>query len=51
MTLDYVAGGVGLGLSLAWEIVALHGGEIRVAESSEKGTTISVKFPTDAGAE
>lgn len=44
-------GGVGLGLSLAWEIVALHGGEIRVAESSEKGTTISVKFPTDPGAE
>ena len=44
-------GGVGLGLSLAWEIVALHGGEIRVAESSKKGTTISVKFPTDAGAE
>ena len=44
-------GDVGLGLSLAWEIVALHGGEIRVAESSEKGTTISVKFPTDAGAE
>ena len=44
-------GGVGLGLSLAWEIVALHGGEIRVAESSERGTTISVKFPTDTGAE
>lgn len=44
-------GGVGLGLSLAWEIVSLHGGEIRVAESSERGTTISVKFPTDTGAE
>ena len=40
-------GGVGLGLSLVWEIVALHGGEIRVKESSEKGTTIAVKFPTD----
>ena len=40
-------GGVGLGLSLVWEIVALHGGEIRVEESSEKGTTIAVKFPTD----
>ena len=40
-------GGVGLGLSLVWEIVALHGGEIRVEESSEKGTTITVKFPTD----
>lgn len=40
-------GGVGLGLSLVWEIVALHSGEIRVEESSEKGTTIAVKFPTD----
>ena len=40
-------GGVGLGLSLVWEIVALHGGEIRVEESSERGTTIAVKFPTD----
>ena len=38
-------GGVGLGLSLVWEIVALHGGEVRVEESSEKGTTIAVKFP------
>ena len=36
---------MGLGLSLVWEIVALHGGEIRVEESSEKGTTIVVKFP------
>ena len=40
-------GGVGLGLALVWEIVALHGGEIRVEESSEKGTTVAVKLPTD----
>ena len=40
-------GGVGLGLSLVWEIVALHNGKIRVEESSEKGTAIAVKFPTD----
>ena len=40
-------GGVGLGLSLVWEIVTLHGGEIRVEESLEKGTTMAVKFPTD----
>ena len=40
-------GGVGLGLSLVWEIVALHGGEVWVEESSEKGTTIAVTFPTD----
>ena len=38
-------GGVGLGLSLVWEISALHGGEVRVEKSSEKGTTIAVKFP------
>ncbi len=41
-------GGVGLGLSLVWEIVTLHGGEVRVEESSEKGTTIAVKLPLDA---
>ena len=40
-------GGVGLGLSLVWEIVALHNGKVRVEESSEKGTAIAVKFPTD----
>ena len=40
-------GGVGLGLSLVWEIVALHNGKVRVEESSEKGTAIVVKFPTD----
>ena len=40
-------GGVGLGLSLVWEIVALHNGKVRVEESSEKGTVIVVKFPTD----
>ena len=40
-------GGVGLGLSLVWEIVVLHGGEIRVEESSQKGTTIAVRFPVN----
>ena len=40
-------GGVGLGLSLVWEIATLHGGKVCVEESSEKGTTIAVKFPTD----
>ena len=38
-------GGVGLGLGLVWEIAALHGGEVRVEESSESGTTITVKLP------
>ena len=38
-------GGVGLGLSLVWEIADLHGGAVRVEESSENGTTIVVKIP------
>ena len=38
-------GGVGLGLSLVWEIAALHGGYVWVEESSEEGTTIAVELP------
>ena len=38
-------GGVGLGLSLVWEIANLHGGCVRVEESSKKGTTIAVELP------
>ena len=38
-------GGVGLGLSLVWEIANLHGGGVRVEESSKKGTTIAVELP------
>ena len=38
-------GGVGLGLSLVWEIAALHGGRVWVEQSSEAGTTIAVSFP------
>lgn len=38
-------GGVGLGLSLVWEIAALHGGSVWVEESSQAGTTIAVAFP------
>ena len=38
-------GGVGLGLSLVWEIAALHGGEVWAEESSENGTTMAVRFP------
>ena len=38
-------GGVGLGLSLVWEIADLHGGSVRVEESSESGTTIAVRLP------
>ena len=38
-------GGVGLGLSLVWEIVKLHGGSVCVENSSEAGTTVSVSLP------
>lgn len=35
-------GGVGLGLSLVWEITTLHGGAVTVEESSEAGTVVLV---------
>ncbi len=38
-------GGAGLGLSLVWEIADLHGGSVRVEESSDKGSTIAVELP------
>ena len=38
-------GGVGLGLSLVWEIVKLHGGTVCVEDSSEAGTTVAVSLP------
>ena len=38
-------GGAGLGLSLVWEIANLHGGSVRVEESSENGTVIAVELP------
>ena len=38
-------GGVGLGLSLVWEIADLHGGSVWVEKSSEKGTVIAVELP------
>lgn len=37
-------GGVGLGLSLVWEIINLHGGKVEVMESSERGTVILLEF-------
>lgn len=38
-------GGVGLGLSLVWEIVALHGGTVEVEKSSGDGTVMRVELP------
>ena len=41
-------GGVGLGLSLVWEIVHLHSGDVRVRESGETGTVIEMTLPSSA---
>ena len=41
-------GGVGLGLSLVWEIAHLHGGDVRVRESGETGTVIEMTLPASA---
>ena len=38
-------GGVGLGLSLVWEIATLHGGTIEVENSSSHGTVMLATFP------
>lgn len=40
-------GGVGLGLSLVWEIVLLHKGAIKIEESSDKGTVMLVALPKE----
>ena len=44
-------GGAGLGLSLVWEIADIHGGSIRVEESSKNGTVIAAEFPIQYGSE
>ena len=41
-------GGVGLGLSLVWEIAHLHGGDVRICESGESGTAIELTLPVSA---
>lgn len=40
-------GGVGLGLSLVWEIVLLHKGAIKIEESSDNGTVMLVTLPKE----
>ena len=44
-------GGAGLGLSLVWEIADIHGGSVRVGESSKNGTVIAAEFPIQYGSE
>ena len=43
-------GGVGLGLSLVWEIASLHGGTVEVEASSEEGTVMRVELPAGESA-
>ena len=40
-------GGVGLGLSLVWEIVLLHKGAVKIEESSDNGTVMLVTLPKE----
>lgn len=37
--------GTGLGLSLSYDIVNAHGGEIKVDSSQDKGTTFTISLP------
>ena len=43
-------GGVGLGLALVQEIARLHGGTVRVEQSTDTGTTILVTLPVGKAA-
>ena len=40
-------GGVGLGLSLVWELAALHGGTVQIERSGADGTVMLVTLPRD----
>lgn len=42
-------GGVGLGLAIARDIVAGHGGQIEAASEQGRGTTFTVHLPVDLG--
>jgi signal transduction histidine kinase len=42
------AGGLGLGLALAFKIVALHGGDTTLRPASPRGLIVSVRLPLEA---
>ena len=42
-------GGTGLGLAISAELIHAHGGSIRVAESSEQGTSLEIILPDQNG--
>lgn len=39
--------GTGLGLSLAYDIIKAHGGEIRVETNEEEGSEFIIQLPTN----
>jgi two-component system, OmpR family, sensor kinase len=46
---DGAGGGIGVGLTVAQRLVEGHGGRIRVAETSQRGTVMEVRLPALEG--
>ncbi|MDQ2104614.1 ATP-binding protein [Azospirillum sp. C340-1] len=42
------AGGIGLGLAIAREVLRAHGGDLRLAESTAAGTVFALELPAGA---
>jgi signal transduction histidine kinase len=42
-------GGTGLGLALARSVARMHGGELRIASTAGKGTSVMLSIPTGGG--
>jgi hypothetical protein len=42
---DGAGGGIGVGLTVAQRLVERHGGSVRVAETSQRGTVMEVRLP------
>ncbi|MCK4622777.1 MAG: hypothetical protein KAT62_11260 [Desulfuromonadales bacterium] len=50
-TTKEVGKGTGLGMSISYDIIAAHNGEISVQSKVDEGTTFTLSFPLNAGAE